>query len=213
MTNLLEFVEANPIGGTFIISICTCVCVIVMGPYSVFAVGAGYTLKRAFDNVGVVLAVGTAAVFTGALVGGIIAFIFGKYLCRPQVFKYSQRNKILRALDTVMATQGLKLVFLLRLSLLVPYNLSNYAFGGMNLQLGHFILGTFGLIPMALFYVYVGTTVSDIQEAVSGNLKFTKLQIIVTTVGTTIAILGIIVVSCLVKRTLDRELKLSKQEN
>lgn len=112
-----------------------------------------------------------------------------------------------------MATQGLKLVFLLRLSLLVPYNLSNYAFGGMNLKLGNFILGTFGLIPMALFYVYVGTTVSDIQEAVSGHMKFTNLQIIVTIVGTTIAILGIIVVTCLVKKTLDRELKLSKQEN
>lgn len=162
MTIVLEFVQENPVGGPFIVVIATAVCVVLMGPYSVFGVGAGYAFTRSYENMVVVLAVGTISVFVGALLGGTLSFIFGRYLCRSQVRKISQKNRILNAIDTTMETQGLKLVFLLRLSMLVPFNFSNYAFGGTAVKVGHFMLGTVGLLPMALFFVYVGTSVSNI---------------------------------------------------
>lgn len=162
MTQVFEWVKDNPIGGPFVVILVTAFVVIIMGPYSMFGVGTGYAFTRSYDSMVVVLTVGTVSVFLGALLGGIIAFVFGRYLCRSKIKKISKKNKILNAIDSTMETQGLKLVFLLRLSLLVPFNFSNYAFGGTAIKIGHFILGTLGLLPMALFWVYIGTTASNI---------------------------------------------------
>lgn len=61
-----------------------------------------------------------------------------------------------------METQGLKMIVLMRFSLLVPFSLSNYVLGASSVNISHFIFGNFCLIPMALFYVYLGTTMQNI---------------------------------------------------
>jgi uncharacterized membrane protein YdjX (TVP38/TMEM64 family) len=58
--------------------------------------------------------------------------------------------------------QGLKLILLMRLSMIVPFNLSNYVFGASSVRIKEFVLGTLGLLPLVTFFVYIGTTVSDI---------------------------------------------------
>ncbi len=55
---------------------------------------------------------------------------------------------------------------MLRLSLLVPYNFSNYVFGGSAVTFRDFVLGTFGLLPVVIFLVYLGTTLNDISEVI-----------------------------------------------
>lgn len=54
------------------------------------------------------------------------------------------------------------MIILMRLSLLVPFNLSNYVFGGSAVKVFDFVMGTMGLLPMVLFFVYIGTTMSNI---------------------------------------------------
>lgn len=140
----------------------------MMGPYTVFAIGSGYAFSHAYDNIAVILSISTASVFIGAWSGAIIAFLFGRHLCRKRVRDYSQKNRILRAIDATLETQGLKLIILLRLSLLVPFNFSNYFFGGSAVKAFDFILGTIGLLPMVIFFSYVGTTMKNIEEVASG---------------------------------------------
>lgn len=53
-----------------------------MGPYSILAIGSGYTLSHAYKNVWIVMTVGTFAVFIGAWLGGMIAFGIGRFCCR-----------------------------------------------------------------------------------------------------------------------------------
>lgn len=79
---MLDWVAANPIGSPFVMSLVTCIVVIFMGPYTLFAIGTGYALNIAYDTIFKVLAVGTAAVFIGAWIGAIIAFTIGRFLCR-----------------------------------------------------------------------------------------------------------------------------------
>lgn len=177
-----------------------------MGPYSLFGVATGYTLKNSYKNTLVVLSVGTSAVFFGAWLGSIVAFFFGRYLCRKEVKRCTEKKRILKAIDGTMETQGFKLIFLMRLSLLVPFNFSNYVFGGSAVNPSSFALGTLGLIPMTLFFVYMGTTMASIEEAVSGDYSMTTLEIVISVVGTSLALIGIVFASCVVRQTLNKEM-------
>ena len=76
--------------------------------------------------------------------------------------KLTVKYKVFGALDKTLESQGLKLVFLMRLSLLVPFNVSNYIFGGSAVKLRDYLFGTIGVLPIALFLVYIGTTMSNI---------------------------------------------------
>lgn len=82
LQNFLGWIAENPIGGPFLICIATALVVIWMCPYSILAIGSGYTLTHAYKNIWIVMAVGTFAVFIGAWVGGMIAFGIGRFCCR-----------------------------------------------------------------------------------------------------------------------------------
>lgn len=102
VAHLLTWIQDNPISGPFIIAVLTCCTVICMGPYSIFALGTGYALSHAFDNLAKVLAVGTAAVFIGTWSGANIAFVLSRYCCRKRVQAYADKKPILRAIDKVV---------------------------------------------------------------------------------------------------------------
>jgi hypothetical protein len=119
-----------------------------MGPYSVFALGSGYAFSHAFDHIAKVLAVGTACVFIGAWCGANIAFVLGRFCCRKRVLKFAEKKPILRAIDKVVLKEGLKLIILMRMSLLIPFNFSNYIFGCSAIKYWQFALGTLGVLPL-----------------------------------------------------------------
>jgi len=95
----------------------------------------------------------------------------------------------------------------MRLSLLVPFNMSNYVFGASAVKVFDFIIGTFGLVPLVLFFVYIGTTMSNIEEVVSGTHEMSTSEIVIMVVGSCIAFSGLIFATVVVKRTLKNELE------
>lgn len=196
---MLGWIVEHPFQGPFIISMVSFSLVVCMGAYSMFAVGCGYALTKAYSSIFVTLAVGTFSVFIGAWLGALIAFLIGRYIYRDQIRKYSMKRPILRAIDSTMETQGLKLIILMRLSLLVPFNLSNYVFGISAVKYRDFAIGTLGLFPIVLFFVYIGTTMSNIHEAISGNAEVTTLEIVVMVFGTLIALTGLLYTTLLVR--------------
>lgn len=140
----------------------TTVVVIGLGPYTLIAMGSGYAFSRVYSNIYIVLSVSTAAVFLGAWVGSIISFIIGRFLCRDYVKTWIDKKRILKSIDAIIGNQGLKLIILLRLCMLVPFCYSNYTFGASSVKMLQFVFGTLGLIPMVLFFVYIGTSISSI---------------------------------------------------
>lgn len=121
-------------------------------PASIVTLGAGFVF-------GVVQ--GSILVFVGAMLGATAAFLVGRFVARDWIAKKVEGKKFFNALDDAIGEEGLKLVFLIRLSPAFPFNLLNYALGLTKVSIKDYVLGTTGIIPGTIMYVYLGSLVSD----------------------------------------------------
>lgn len=118
-------------------------------PGWIFTVGAGITFGLAWR---------TIAAICGATIGATLAFLIARYAARRALSGRFAKNKKFVAIDPAIGKQGWKMVALLRLSPLVPFNLSNYLYGLTAIELLPFIAASFfGMLPGTLLYVYLGT--------------------------------------------------------
>lgn len=105
---------------------------------------------------------GSIYVFIAATLGATFAFLIGRYLSREWVAKKIEKYPKFKAIDEAVGREGFKIVFLTRLSPIFPFNLLNYAFGVTQVSLKDYILGSFGMIPWTLMYVYLGSLGGEI---------------------------------------------------
>ncbi|WGV24318.1 TVP38/TMEM64 family protein [Halotia branconii] len=111
---------------------------------------------------------GSVYVLIAAIIGATLAFLIGRYLSRDWVAKQIEKHPQFKAIDLAVAKEGWKIVLLTRLCPLFPFNLLNYAFGVTQVSLKDYILGSFGIIPGTVMYVYLGS--------LAGNLAMTSNQ-------------------------------------
>jgi uncharacterized membrane protein YdjX (TVP38/TMEM64 family) len=160
LKNALEWIESlgaiAPLAfiGIYIIS------TIAFLPASLLTLGAGIVF-------GVWL--GSLYVFIGATLGGIAAFLVGRYLARDWAAKKIAGNDKFKAIDRAVGKEGLKIVLLTRLSPLFPFNLLNYAFGLTGVSIQDYIIGSVGIIPGTLMYVYIGSLAGNIALIGTAN--------------------------------------------
>lgn len=100
---------------------------------------------------------GSIYVFIGATLGSIAAFLVGRYLARDWVAKKIADNDKFKAIDRAVGNEGLKIVLLTRLSPAFPFNLLNYAFGVTGVSVRDYIIGSIGMIPGTIMFVYIGS--------------------------------------------------------
>jgi uncharacterized membrane protein YdjX (TVP38/TMEM64 family) len=122
-------------------------------PGSILTLGAGVVF-------GVVA--GSVYVFVGATLGAAAAFLVGRYLARNWVAQKIAGNDKFRAIDEAVGREGFKIVLLTRLSPVFPFNLLNYAYGLTGVSLKDYVLGSVGMIPGTLMYVYIGSLAGSI---------------------------------------------------
>ena len=111
---------------------------------------------------------GTAYVFVAATLGSCAAFVVARYFARPWVEQRIEGNAKFAAVDREVARQGLKIVFLLRLSPAFPFNLLNYALGLTQVRFGDYALAALGMLPGTFMYVYIGRLLGDVAAVAGG---------------------------------------------
>ena len=131
---------------------------------------------------------GAALAMLGALSGASIAFLIARYWARERVARHVSRNPLLASLDDTIGVNGLRLVFLLRLSPVVPFVLTNYALGATRIRFQDFLLGTLGLGPIVLTYAALGRVSG--ARAVDGSNPASVTILVVGIVAT--VILGVL---------------------
>ncbi len=136
---------------------------------------------------------GTVYTLIGATIGSALAFLVARYVARRAIEKKLAGRPRFQAIDRAVARQGLKIVFLLRLSPVFPYNLLNYALGLTRVSLRDYVLASLGMIPGTLLYVYYGKAVGSLAALAAGERAekgtefwvFMALGLVVTIVATT----------------------------
>lgn len=93
----------------------------------------------------------------------------------------------------------------MRLCLLIPFNICNYVLGGSAVRFTDYLVGSIAVVVQNLFFVYIGTTISKISDALSGGETLNTTSIIVMSFGVLIALGGVIYVSLIVRRQLTIE--------
>lgn len=140
------------------------------------------------------LAKGIALVFVAAMLGATAAFLIARYVARGAIEKRVTGNAKFAALDAAIGAQGRRIVFLLRLSPVFPFSLLNYALGLTRVTFADYIIGSIGMLPGTVLYVYYGRLVGDVA-ALAGGVKAPKdagyyavliLGLVATVVVTTI---------------------------
>jgi uncharacterized membrane protein YdjX (TVP38/TMEM64 family) len=111
---------------------------------------------------------GTLYATVGAFLGSTGAFLAGRYLARGAIERRLAGKPRFAAIDRAVGQEGSKLIALLRLSPLLPYNLLNYALGLTRVKLGAYLLGSIAMIPGTLLYVYYGTLLGDLAALAGG---------------------------------------------
>jgi uncharacterized membrane protein YdjX (TVP38/TMEM64 family) len=104
---------------------------------------------------------GSVYVLIAAILGATFAFLIGRYLSRDWVCRQIEKNPKFKAIDRAVAKEGWKIVLLTRLSPIFPFNLLNYGFGVTQVSLKDYILGSIGIIPGTVMYVYIGSLAGE----------------------------------------------------
>ena len=129
-------------------------------PASIVTLGAGVVF-------GVVQ--GSLYVFIGAMLGAAAAFLVGRYVARDWVGDKIADNPRFKAIDEAIAKEGGKIIFLIRLSPAFPFNLLNYALGLTKVSLKDYVLGTTGILPGTIMYVYLGSLAGNLATLGAGD--------------------------------------------
>ncbi len=112
---------------------------------------------------------GTAFVFVGASLGAVAAFLVARYGARRWVEAKLAAKPRFRAIDRAVAREGRKIVFLLRLSPVFPFNLLNYALGLSKVRLRDYAMACLGMLPGTFLYVYYGKALGSLAAVAAGS--------------------------------------------
>ena len=100
-------------------------------------------------------------------------------------------------------------MILIRLCPVIPFNMLNYLMGITDIKFKDYLIGSVGMIPGTIVYVFIGTTLSSIAEASKGgkgNESTDTVLLVMAILGSILACGGIIWISIVAKRHLNRAL-------
>ena len=112
---------------------------------------------------------GTAIVIVAASLGACAAFLIARYAARERIARLTERDKRFAAIDRAVGNSGFKIVALLRLSPVFPFNLLNYALGLTSVRFRDYALACVAMLPGTLLYVYYGRLIGDVAALAAGE--------------------------------------------
>lgn len=161
LLGLVAWMRNAGLAGIAVFALVYVVATVLMLPGSILTLGAGF----AYGPVAGLLVASPASMLAAA-----VAFTLGRTVARGWVSRRVAANRKLAAIDEAVAQGGFKMVLLLRLSPIVPFNLLNYALGLTRMSLGRYVLASFiGMLPGTFLYVYLGSLVTSASQLLTAG--------------------------------------------
>ncbi len=151
---------------------------------------------------------GVVPASAGSLLGACGAFLVARFLARDWVKRRIERLPRFDALDNAVRADGLKVVFLSRLSPFFPFFLLNYAFGVTGVRFRDYVLATWiGLLPALALYVYFGSLAQDLLTLTEGELDRGPYGLALAIGGFAATVLLVVVIGRMATRVLGEHLE------
>ena len=173
----LDWIEANPAWGVGVYAALYAVATVLFVPGSLLTLGAGFAFSAASGSAELGTVLGSASVLVGASLGAVTAFLLGRFVFRSVVEGWVKKGreeggnmKFWAVLDSALSgDEGAKIMLLLRLSPLLPFNALNYLCGTTGISLKAYCVSLSGIVPGTILYVYLGAASADLTTAGQGG--------------------------------------------
>lgn len=111
-----------------------------------------------------------------------------------------------QSLDVTPALEGngFKIMILLRLSPLIPYNALDYISGITSISIAQYSLALIGIIPGTITFCYIGATASTFTDGTTSESSDGRLHTTILVLGVFFALTGAAVASYYSKIELDK---------
>ncbi|KMT06126.1 hypothetical protein BVRB_7g162970 [Beta vulgaris subsp. vulgaris] len=167
-------------------------------PASVLTLGGGYLFG---------LPLGFIADSVGATIGATAAFLLGRTIGKTYVMSKLKNYPRFQAVAIAIQKSGFKIVLLLRLVPLLPFNMLNYLLSVTPINLGAYILATWlGMMPITFAFVYVGTTLKDLSDVTHGWSEVSTARLVFIGLGLVVSVVLIMSITKIAKASLDKAL-------
>jgi uncharacterized membrane protein YdjX (TVP38/TMEM64 family) len=199
MRGLVEWIRDAGAIGAVVYAATYIAATVLLLPGSILTLGAGFAYGPL---------VGTLLVSPVSVTAATIAFLLGRTVARGWIAERVQRDPRFAAVDAAIKREGLKIVLLLRLSPVIPFNVLNYALGLTRVRLRDYVLGSFvGMLPGTFLYVYLGSLVTTAASLGSGGASAGTAQHAIYWGGLAATVLVTLFVTRLARRALGAALE------
>ena len=122
-----------------------------------FAAGAVFGLWR-----------GTLLVYLGASLGSSAVFAIASPLADSRFLRWLRKDARVAAVRNAVVGEGAWVMFLLRLSPVIPFVFLNYALALSGVRYRDFMAASVGMLPAIVMYVYYGKVAGDVAKLAAG---------------------------------------------
>ena len=214
---LTDWIARETFTGVIVLTVALAFSALVLIPAAAVTIGSGAAFARAL-GMGMGVLVGSLVVFVGLSSGAMMAFLLARYLLYECVQRQVHKWRITSALDAALKAEGLKVMLLLRLSPLIPYNVFNYMMAATSVSLRDYSIALFAMVPATFGYVYIGATIATTTATAvaatgaesASNPEAETLRVVLFVVGAVCTLVAVIFVSLLAKKQLTRSLHMQE---
>jgi uncharacterized membrane protein YdjX (TVP38/TMEM64 family) len=146
---------------------------------------------------------GSVIVFVGASLGASAVYAVASPFARSRWMARVTKNPRVAAVRSAIVDQGIWVMFLLRLSPLIPYTPLNYALALSGVRYRDFLVALLGMIPAILMYTYYGKVVGDVAALAAGVSPRRGPEYYVMTA---VSVVAILITTAIVTRAAQRAL-------
>ena len=197
---LIERIQGMGALGAAVFVVAYVAATVLLLPGSILTLGAGFAYGPVY---------GTLLVMLASNLGANAAFLLGRTVMRERITRRIAGDARFSAVDAAVGAQGFRVVLLLRLSPLFPFNLLNYALGLTRVRQRDYALGSLlGMFPGTLLFVYLGSLVTSVTQLTSGQRPDSGLWGRVLFWGGLVATVAVtVLITRLARRALDSALR------
>lgn len=202
---LVEWIRATGAIGVLVYALVYVAATLLFLPGSLLTAGAGFVYGPLW---------GMLLVSPVSVLASTLAFGLSRSVARAPISRRMERHARFAAIDAAIGESGFKIVLLLRLSPIFPFNLLNYALGVTRVRLRDYVMASWlGMLPGTFLYVYLGSLVTNASELLSGDRPSAGIwSQVFYWVGFAATVLVIVLITRIARNALNRALERTSPE-